>query len=163
VLHGFGRLHGVETVELRLFTPFGPWERPTRLVAQTILCALSGRDVPVGQPDVVRDWVFVTDVVDALVRSAGADLPSEAKLNVASGIGVRVIDMVEAILAEMDTRSVARVDPAARRAHDIPALSGHPGLADGVLGWRATTPLSEGIRRTIDWFRGNRILAEALR
>ena len=98
VLHGAGRMYGLETIELRLFTPFGPWERAGRLIPHTILSALRGEPVALGDGRSERDFVYVDDVVDALTRVMVRPVPSGSVMNIGSGIyGGQVHDSVGAL------------------------------------------------------------------
>ncbi|MEO5375813.1 MAG: NAD-dependent epimerase/dehydratase family protein [Alphaproteobacteria bacterium] len=162
LLHAHGRLHGFSTVEARLFTPYGPWERPGRLVPHTVLSALDGRDVAMTGGAQERDFLHIDDVVEALVRTMTADLPPACVLNICSGRGIAVRDLVARILALMGDPVRMRAGALATRADEIMTLSGTPDKARTLLDWEPRLSLDEGLGRTIAWIRDNRDLAARL-
>ena len=64
---------GVPVSVLRLFHVYGPWESRHRLLPSAIRAALDGTPLPITSGAIARDWVFVADVVDAIVRAVGLD------------------------------------------------------------------------------------------
>lgn len=162
LLHAYGRLHGLVTVEVRLFTPYGPWERPGRLIPGTILSALRGEAVRIGHGGQERDYLYIDDVVDALVRTLEAPLAAGTVINVCSGEGVSVRTVAERVLALMGDPVPLAVGALPTRADEIWKLSGDPAAARRLLGWAPRTGLDGGLRATIDWVRSHRTLAESL-
>lgn len=158
----YARLHGTETVVLRLFTPFGPWERSGRLVPHAVLSALRGEDVRMTSGEQQRDFLYVADVVDALVRAATNPLPGGTVLNICSGRGVRVRDLVEMVLDLMGRPVRALPGALPDRPDEIREVSGDNAAARALLGWEPRVPLDEGLRRSIAWITENRDLAEKL-
>lgn len=158
----YARSANVKASNLVLFTPFGPWERASRLIPHTILSALRGETVRIGHGGQKRDYLFVDDVVDALLRAAAAEQPPGTTLNISSGVSRAIRDVVERILDLMGRPVGLETNPGATRPDEIWDLSGSPARAGRLLGWRPTTDFDDGLRRTIDWFRRNQNLAHTL-
>ena len=116
----------------------------------TIFCAsaLTGqRPTIFGDGTQTRDYVYVGDVVAAFL--AAADRGRPGTWNIGTGQEVSVLDLVE-IIAGIAGRELAPVFGPARRgelARSVLAVD----RAAGELGWRAATPLAEGIRRVYRW------------
>lgn len=152
LVHGAGRLHGLHTVELRLFTPFGPWEAPHRLIPHAVLSALAGKPIIIRDRRPQRDFVYVGDVVDALAAAMTEDVPTGSVVNIASGVGRSVLEVVEEV-RRLTGRSVEiQVPDGAVRPDEIWRSSADIDRAVRLLGWRPRTSFSEALQRTIDWF-----------
>lgn len=162
VLHGAGRMLGWETVELRLFTPFGPWERTARLIPHTILSALRGETVALADGRPERDFIYVEDVADAVMRAMTRPLPRGAVINIGSGIGRSVAAVADRILELMGRPVGLRLGTRPTRADEIWQASANIERAGALLDWRPGIAFDQGLRRSIDWFSTCRERAEAL-
>jgi nucleoside-diphosphate-sugar epimerase len=162
VLHGAGRMFGLETIELRLFTPFGPWERPGRLIPYTILSALRGETVALADGRPERDFIFIDDVVDALMQAMTRPLPSGSVINVGSGIARPVAAVAQRVLNLMGRPVALQLGTRPARVDEIWKASANIKRAEALLGWRPRIDFDEGLRRTIDWFKTCRAPAHAL-
>jgi UDP-glucose 4-epimerase len=160
ILHGAGRMFGLETVELRLFTPFGPWERTGRLIPHTILSALRGEAVTLGDGRPERDYIYIDNVVDALVRAMTRPLPTGAVINIGSGIGRSVAAVADRILELMGRPVSLRLGTRPARSDEIWKASAKIERAKALLGWQPHVDFDEGLRRSIDWFRTHRFQTE---
>ncbi len=158
----WARLRGTETVILRLFTPYGSWEGAERLIPHTVLSALRGEDVPMTSGEQQRDFCYVDDVIEAFVLAASRPVSPGTVLNVCSGRGVRVRDVVDGVLDLMGRPVRALPGALPGRPDEITEISGDNSAARAMLGWEPRTPLEDGLRRAIDWIAENRDLAEKL-
>lgn len=154
---------GVDAVVLRLFTPYGPWDRPGRLVIQTALNALDTRPIRISDGRQQRDLVFVDDAVSAFLLAGLRPLPRGAVYNVSSGTGVSVRDVVDLVVAHIGSSSPVLVGALATRPDEIWELTGDNTAAARDMGWRPATDLGTGIAATCAWVREHRgRLARAL-
>ncbi|MBK5229544.1 MAG: NAD-dependent epimerase/dehydratase family protein, partial [Thermoleophilia bacterium] len=89
------RTTDVDAVTLRLYSVYGPWEEPNRLMPALVEHCLRGELPPLVDPSTARDFVYADDVCDAFVRSAesAAEL-SGAVFNVGSGTQTRLDELV---------------------------------------------------------------------
>jgi dolichol-phosphate mannosyltransferase len=137
---------------LRLYSVYGPWEEPRRLVPTLVAHCLRGSLPPLVAPDTARDFVHVDDVCEAFVRAATrTDLPRGTVLNIGSGRQTTLADIV-AVAREtfsVATEPVWGVMPA--RTWDTSAWVADPSLAERELGWRATIELDEGLSGVGRW------------
>ena len=147
--------HGLRSVVLRVANPFGPFQRPGRgqgLVATLLAQRLSGRPVEVwGDGRVVRDFFHVGDLVDAAILAAGY-LGPERVLNVGSGIGRSVLEVVAAIDALLGTAGAGVVHRPAR-AVDVPVNVLDIARIRRVLGWVPRVDWQEGLGDTALWLQ----------
>jgi nucleoside-diphosphate-sugar epimerase len=153
VLHAAGRMYGLETVELRLFTPFGPWERPSRLIPHTILSALRGKDVELGDGRPERDYIYVGDVVEAFAVAMSRPLASGSVINIGSGVGRSVAEVAGRILELMGRPVGLRLGARPLRPDEIWKASANIARAKALLNWRPHLDFDEGLQRSIGWFK----------
>jgi len=159
----YTRSHGIEAVELRLFTPFGPWESARRLIPDTILSALDGRTVRIGHGAQQRDFVYMDDVVEALVLAASVPLAEPwLAVNIGSGAGRPIRDVAARVLDLMGNPVGLTTGARPSRPDEIWEISADIDAASRYLGWQPKVAFDDGLRRTIDWFREHRALAQSL-
>lgn len=161
-LQCYARRYQIQTVELRLFMPYGPWEHPRRLVPQTILSALAKEDVRLTEGRQQRDLVYLDDVVDALIRAGTRPVAPGSVFNIGSGVGTPVREVVERVLHLMGNPVRPLFGAIPTRADEIMEMSADITAARTTLGWAPRTSLAEGLRRTIAWVTGHRELLEQL-
>ncbi len=159
VLQTFAEFHNLRTVELRLFMPYGMWEHPSRLIPHTILSAMEGKDVLVSLGTQTRDLVYIDDIVEALVCSALQELPVGSVLNLGSGVGLSVREIVERILHLMGDPVKPCFGTIPMRPDEMMENSSDISLLRSRLAWSPRTSVDEGLRKTIAWFKENRDVA----
>ena len=154
-LHLYRRLHGLDSVVLRVANPFGPFQDPFRrqgVVAALTHAVASGRPVEVwGNGQVVRDFVYVDDVAEALVLAAGYAGPHRV-FNVGGGVGRSVLDVVRDVGAALGRADVPVLHKPARAA-DVPTNVLDIGLIARELGWAPRTGWMDALRSTAAWLR----------
>jgi UDP-glucose 4-epimerase len=142
---------------LRVANPYGPFQRADKgqgLIAALLARALRGETIEIwGDGSVVRDYVFVDDVVDAL-QAAAIDNSGERIFNVGSGKGRCVREVIASIEAQLGTRLAIDWKPG--RPIDVPVSILSNARSRDVLGWKPATLFEEGLRRTIEWWRSER-------
>jgi UDP-glucose 4-epimerase len=152
-LGGFNRIHGSSHVVTRLGNVFGPRQAATLEggVVSIFLERLSRGEQAVifGDGLQVRDFVFVGDVVSALLAAAEHD---GGTFNVGSGLETSVLDLYEACAEAAGIAAEPAFEPA--RLGDLRRSALDVSRAADELGFRAGTPLAEGIARTLAWVTG---------
>jgi UDP-glucose 4-epimerase len=156
-LHLAHRLYGFDYCIVRPANLYGPRQRldtAQGAVAVFLDRALRGEPIHIwGDGSVVRDYVYVADAVDAILRAARYE-GAERIFNIGSGVGVSLTELVAQIGKVLGTG--VKVEHSAPRAVDVPANVLDCTLARRHLGWSATTPLQAGLQRTCDWLRATR-------
>ena len=146
--------HGTAVCVLRIFHAYGPWEHPDKFFPRALRAALDGQLLPLTEPGIRRDWVFVDDVIDAMLRAASRDLPGEW-LNIGSGEELSN----EGVLASIAAVTGREVRTAAGEYPRGPADAAHRradwSRARAVLGWAPRHDLAAGVQRTLEWLRLN--------
>jgi nucleoside-diphosphate-sugar epimerase len=153
----FHKIHGLETVALRYFNIFGPYQDPhspySSVIPKFITAGLSDRQVIVyGNGLQSRDFTFVDDVVEANLAAASAQEECVGRaFNVACGQRYTLLDLLEIL------ESVLGV--AIKREHrdpnpgDVEHSLADIGAAHACLDYEPTTGFREGLERTVSWLR----------
>ena len=154
----FTRVYGLETVALRYFNVFGPYQDPTSHYSGVlaIFCRrmLAGEQPTIyGDGEQSRDFTYIDNVVHAnlLAAAAPAEKVSGRMMNLATGSSITLNETV-AILRELTGYSgKPTYEPA--RAGDIRDSLADIRLAGELLGYAPTVDFREGLRRTVEWYR----------
>ncbi|GAC1337307.1 MAG: dTDP-glucose 4,6-dehydratase [Acetobacteraceae bacterium] len=138
---------------------YGPWQFPEKLIPLVTLNALEGKPLPVyGDGSNQRDWLFVDDHAEALVRAV-----EHAEPGATLAIGARQprsnLEVVRAICATLDGLVPDPAGPRERLIHFVTDRPGHdfryeidPARAQAALDWIAPHDFDRGLRRTIAWY-----------
>lgn len=152
----FEKLHGLDYRILRIANPYGEYQRTHAsqgAVAVFLGKALRGEPVDIwGDGTVVRDYVYIGDVADALVRALDHD-GAERIFNIGSGSGISlngVLDTIEEVVGAPCERRYH-----AARAFDVPANVLSIERAVAHFGWRPRMEFVDGVRRFAAWLRGD--------
>ena len=146
--------YGLESVALRYANVYGPRQNPhgeAGVVAIFSERLLRGETCIVnGTGQQTRDFVYGPDVARGNLLAATSDV--EGSINVGTGIETDVNRLYALLAAAAGTDRPAKHAPA--KPGEQMRSSVDPSRAAEVLGWRPTVALEEGLRRTVDWFRG---------
>lgn len=145
----------IATVRCRFFNSYGPGELPgayRNVIPNFIWRALHGEPLIItGTGEETRDFIFVDDLVDGLVRAAGTPGASGLAINLGTGVQTRILDLAKTIIDLCGSRSVIRFAP--RRAWDKSThRQADISLAEKTIGFRPSVEVREGICRTVTWF-----------
>jgi len=149
----FHRLYGTWVATVRPFMVYGP-DQPdaSKLVAHTITSLLRGKQPLLASGRRRCDWVYIDDVVEALIAVADTPACAGHVLQVGTGQLHTVREVVDAIVALLGTEL-------------RPSWGAHPDRADEteavaeieetrrICGWVPKVDLETGLRRTVDWYR----------
>jgi UDP-glucuronate 4-epimerase len=151
--HTYSHLFGLRCVCLRFFTVYGARQRPDLAIHKFARLISEGRPIPVfGDGTTRRDYTYVDDIV-AGVRAAmdyeGSDY------EVVNLGGSRTVELRELIaLLERELGRKAVIDRQPPQPGDVPRTYADVSKARRLLGYDPRTPIEEGIRRFVEWFKG---------
>jgi UDP-glucose 4-epimerase len=147
----YERLYGLSSVPLRLGNVYGPRQDP--LGEAGVVAIFCGRLREGKRPTVfgdgkqTRDYIYVGDVVSAMLAAAEAE--TSGPINIGTGIETDVLELVSA-LGELGGSGDFEPEFAPPRTGEVQRISIDPARAASELGWRAEMDLSEGLRVTLD-------------
>ncbi|MEO8631114.1 MAG: NAD-dependent epimerase [Betaproteobacteria bacterium] len=167
--HTYSHLFGLPTTGLRFFTVYGPWGRPDMSLAIFTRAILEGRPIDVfNNGDMQRDFTYIDDIVEGVVRvldrvpqaDAAVDmtLPDPATsnapyrlFNIGNNQPIKLLDFIatlEGVLGKTAHKNLLPIQPG-----DVCATYAEVDDLQQPVGFSPSTPLTEGIRRYVAWFR----------
>ncbi len=157
-MRSFARVYGMQTVCLRYFNVFGPYQDPTSQYSGVL--AVFCRRMLAGQTPLIhgdgeqsRDFTFIQNTVEGNLLAAHADAAavSGQVMNLATGERITLNQVVE-LLRELTGYS-GPVEYGPPRAGDIRHSLADISLAASQMGYTPSVNFREGLRRTVDWYR----------
>lgn len=159
-MRSFYRVYGLETVVLRYFNVFGPYQDPASPYSGVL--ALFCRKMLAGEQPTIngdgehsRDFTFIENVVRAnlLAAEAPAEKVAGQMMNVATGSRITLNKTFEILAGLTGYQGKAAHGP--ERAGDIRDSLADISRAKELLGYAPTVDFAEGLRRTVDWYRAS--------
>jgi dolichol-phosphate mannosyltransferase len=154
-----GRTTGLGVRTLRLYSVYGPWEEPTRLMPTLAVRGMQGELPDLVSPETARDYVYVDDVVEACVVAAATPAQEPGVVyNVGTGRQTSLRQVVDLVRAEMDIAALPVWGTMAPRSWDTDVWVADRGAIGSALGWAPAYPLADGFRRLVGWLGEHREL-----
>jgi UDP-glucose 4-epimerase len=149
----FHALYGAEVIILRIFMVYGPAQQDLRKVIPYVISSFLRGEAPKlssGQRPI--DWIYVEDVVEALVTTARATNVEGRTLEIGSGQLVTIRAVVEEIVRLIKPNT----EPLFGNLADRPleqVRAANTAETAALIGWKSMISLNEGLERTVHWFR----------
>jgi nucleoside-diphosphate-sugar epimerase len=156
----FTRLYGLETVTTRYFNVFGPRQDPSSPYSGVIslfISALCDRRAPTifGDGEQTRDFTYVANVVDGVLRACHAKDASGETINVATGSRISLKELFHVVRQLVG----ADIEPlyAEVRAGDVKDSQADISKARRLLGYEPIVRFEDGLQKTVDWYRASQL------
>lgn len=167
--HTYSHLYGLPATGLRFFTVYGPWGRPDMALFLFTRAMLAGEPIEVfNQGQMVRDFTYVDDIVESLVRVLDKPATPDPAFDPAApdpatswaphrvfNIGnsnptplLAYIEAIEAALGITATKQLLPMQPG-----DVPATAADTAALETWTGFKPNTPVREGVARFVAWYR----------
>ncbi len=148
--------YNIPVVKTRFFNSYGPGEVPGQyrnVIPNFIFWALQGKPLPLtGTGEETRDFTYVEDIVEGVMRAGFYEKAIGQEMNLASGTETRIIDL--ATMINDLTGNKAGIITSQRRKWDTKSrLLASIDHAKDLLGYEPKTPFNDGLANTIRWFR----------
>ncbi|MDB5594845.1 MAG: UDP-glucuronate 5-epimerase [Hyphomicrobiales bacterium] len=161
--HSYAHLYAIPTTVMRFFTVYGPWGRPDMALFKFTRSILAGEPIDIyNAGQMQRDFTFVDDAIEGVVRlaelipaasdgAAGSPAAPYRVVNIAGGKPVNLEDYISAIEVATGRRAIR---------NELPMQMGEPQSTlastqelERLTGFRPRTPVDEGVRAFVDWYR----------
>jgi nucleoside-diphosphate-sugar epimerase len=153
----FTELYGFETVTTRYFNVFGPRQDPGSAYSGVI--SLFATALPAGKQPVIygdgeqtRDFTYIANVVDGVLKACEAPKAAGEVINVATGLRISLNELLQTLNRIVGSNLTAIYKDA--RAGDVRDSQADISKAKALLGYTPTVNFEEGLRLTLDWCRG---------
>jgi len=175
--HSYSHLFGLPTTGLRFFTVYGPWGRPDMALFKFTRNILAGEPIEVfNHGNHTRDFTYVDDIVEGVIRAADqpakpndawdAENPDPATsgapwriFNIGNSTPVKLGEYIEALEEALGRKAVRKLLPL--QPGDVPDTFSDTSELAKATGYKPRTPVREGVRRFVDWYRGYYALGSA--
>lgn len=147
--HAFTQAHALNSVALRLFHVYGPRQPARGLIPAAILSALRGETLKMTPGEQLRDFVYVTDVVDALLAAASTLAFQAQTYDIGTGEGRTVRSVVAQIFERVGGGGRFDAGALPYRPREVMTLIARPEAAQRELGWRAQVNWERGLSETL--------------
>lgn len=163
LLKYYGKIEKLPVVHLRLYSVYGPWEEPSRLMPSLIKKAINGDFPDFADPAISRDFVYVDDVVEAMIKVASRlshsgltriNLSGEV-FNVATGKKTTIKELAFLAKKIFKIKSKPEFDKMPKRDWDVYNWYGNPKKIQKMVGWKAVTNLKEGLLKFYEYEKTN--------
>jgi nucleoside-diphosphate-sugar epimerase len=160
----FTRLYGLETVTIRYFNVFGPRQDPgspySGVISLFATALLEGRRPTIyGDGEQTRDFTYVANVVDGVLKACEARDANGQTINVATGSRMSLNELLKVMNRLVGTSmEPLRQEP---RTGDVKDSQADISKAKSLLGYQPTVSSEEGLKRTLEWYRSERAAPSA--
>lgn len=159
--HTYSHLYGLPVTCLRLFTVYGPRQRPDLAIHAFTRDILAGREIQIfGDGSTARDYTYVTDIVDGLL--AALDRPEPLRyeiINLGNSHPVMLRDLIQTLESVLDRP--ARIRSVNMQPGDVPLTYADITRARRLLDYAPRVALAEGLAQFAEWYVAQNALAEA--
>ena len=149
----FQQGQGWPIVLVRPFNAFGPAQTPDRVIPEVIVRALRGQDLLMTEGRQTREFNYVEDLVDGMVRAAVVPGIEGELFNLGCGQDIAVRDVATLVLELLGDPVVAKFGALEERPVEIWEMRADATKARTELGWAPRHSLAEGLEKTIAWYR----------
>ena len=147
--HTFHHLYNLPVMCLRLFTVYGPRQRPDLAINKFVRLMSEGQPIPLyGDGSTTRDYTYIDDVLAAVMRAVELGFEFEI-VNIGSNRPVSLTDLVAALEQAMGVE--AGIEHLPQQAGDVPHTLADINRAKQLLDWEPKVSLQEGLSNFLDW------------
>ena len=166
--HSYAHIHGLPCTGLRFFTVYGPWGRPDMALFKFTNHILQNRPIPVfGGGNMIRDFTFIGDIVESLVRlldktprgnpdwNGESPDPASSKapykvFNIGNSNPVPLMRYIEVLETCLGKKALKEFLP--QQPGDMQSTYSNTEELERLTGFRPSTPIEEGVRKFVDWY-----------
>jgi UDP-glucuronate 4-epimerase len=150
--HTYSLLLGLRCVVLRFFTVYGARQRPDLAVHKFARLISEGKPIPVfGDGTTRRDYTYVDDIITGVRAAMDYDASRYEVINLGESRTVNLSELISLLERELGRDAI--IDRRPLQPGDVPQTFADITKARRLLGYDPRTPIEEGIRRFVEWFR----------
>jgi UDP-glucuronate 4-epimerase len=152
--HVYHHVYGMDIAMLRLFTVYGPRQRPDLAIHKFTKLIDAGKPIPVfGDGSTARDHTFISDILDGVMACTRKEFGFEI-FNLGESQTVKLSELVAVIESALGKKAV--IDRQPLQPGDVPITYADISKAQRMLGYHPQVKVEKGIPLFVDWFRKNR-------
>lgn len=153
----YAHLYGISMMCLRFFTVYGPRQRPDLAIHKFTALIEAGKPVPMfGDGSAGRDYTYVADTAAGVLAALEYEPPQASKhvyeiFNLGNSRPVKLTELVQFIEDATGRRAIR--EQKASQPGDVPITWADISKSSRILGFRPSTPIEEGLKKFVDWYR----------
>ena len=153
----FFKLRSLPVTTLRLFTPYGRFENKGRLVSDIMFAIINNKKLVISSPKSVRDFIFIDDVVDAMIKASKTPNIEGEIFNIGAGKLKSVKKIVEICKKFTNFNKDISLLESQKRDYDISGGKGYANIqkAKKILHWKPKNSIEQGLKKSYQWYQSN--------
>jgi nucleoside-diphosphate-sugar epimerase len=151
------KIYDIPTVLLRLSNVYGPNQKSERLIPYVINCAIKKEAIKLTEGNQTRDYLYVDDAIEAIIKSSLTKEVVSEVINIGSGKEYKIKEVVQKILDLMDCPIIPQYGELEHRAYEPERWYCDITKAKKLLEWAPHCSLDDGLKKTIGWYLGYNI------
>ncbi|MBC7912325.1 MAG: GDP-mannose 4,6-dehydratase [Pyrinomonadaceae bacterium] len=153
ICHTYSHLYGIRCVCLRFFTVYGARQRPDLAIHKFARLIDEGQAIPVfGDGTTRRDYTYIEDIIQGVRAAVDYTASDYEVFNLGESRTVELRELIELLEKELDQKAV--IDRQPMQPGDVPQTFADITKARRLLNYNPQTQIEDGIRRFVEWFRG---------
>lgn len=153
--HVYHKLYGIDMIQLRFFTVYGPKQRPDLAIHKFTKMILEDKPIPFyGDGDTKRDYTYIDDIVDGILKSTEYLFKNEniyEIFNLGESHVISLKEMVETIENELGKKAILNKQP--MQPGDVEKTYADITKAKTMLGYNPQTDFKDGIKKFVEWYK----------
>jgi len=150
--------NGFPVVVVRPFNAYGPRYTEPYIIPEIINQLLKGKkELTLGNVNSSRDFTFVSDTAEAMLRAISERKVIGEILNIGSGIEITILDLAHKIAKIAKKKIKIKYDESRERPYDVNRLVCNNKKAKDILGWQPKVKMDKGLEITIKWAKKNKV------
>ncbi len=157
IANHFFKFRSLPVTTLRLFTPYGMFEEKGRLVTDIMFAIIKNKKLKISSPKSVRDFVFIDDVIEALIKASKTPNINGKVFNIGFGESNSVENIVKLSQNFSNYKIKTMITNNQKQDYDLLGGKGYANItkAKKILNWKPKYSLEEGLQKTYDWYQKN--------
>lgn len=148
----FHKTYGFPILNLRLFNPYGEFQPPNKIISKTIISCLLKKDIELVRGQITRDFIYIQDVVNVLIKASETKKAIGETINIGSGEEHSIKEIVTKIIDLMDNPIKPLFGVIPYRKNEIMRNYADIKKARKILNWEPKHSLDSGLKKTIGWY-----------
>ena len=143
-------------VTLRIFTPYGIFEEPSRLISDVMVATVKKKSLKIFSRKAKRDFVYIDDVVGALIKASSKPGIEGEIFNIGSGNATSIEELVDLVCEVTNTNLEVSWYNESQREYDKTGTNGFADIQKAKkIDWKPEVSIKDGLSKTYDWFSQN--------
>ncbi len=153
----FFKFRSLPITTLRLFTPYGMFEKKGRLVTDIMLSIIKNKKLEISSPKSVRDFIFIDDVVEALIKTSTISNINGEVFNIGLGKYNSVENIVKISKKISNCKIKTIIMNNQKQDYDLMRGKGYANInkAEKILKWKPKYSIEKGLKKSYQWFQKN--------